>query len=765
MNLNRRILFLGIFLLGLITNFCVLYDFRHYSIMSFFSLFFFTLVPGLLVMLILKIKELKFWEYLVYTIGLSISFLMFLGLAVNWILPVMHFTNRPFTPPSILFSFDIILLIFGIIAYIRNKNLSYIIKSPKLDSLNKVFFLTPLIFLFLSILGAIILNNGGSNNLTMAMLLGVATYVFFVVLLHNKLNEHVFPWAIVIMSFSLLLMFSIRSWHLSGWDIHQEYYVFQLTKNNFHWSINSFYDVYNACLSITIFPTIISNVSGINDDYIFKLIYPLIFGFIPLCVYLLIKRVAKLSIITFLSCIFFLIQPSYFIGFTMVLRQGIAFLFLGLLLIIIFDQKFESLNKKILFYILCFSMIVSHYSTTYVTISMFSFVYLLTKLSQILKCKETVFLNNLNKTLGPESTAKNISFLMIAVMSIFTFYWYGMANATGNNILSFTHSIFINSRNIIKNEFSLGESSLLTQLNIFYKVDTYKFFKEYISTSNQKAGTITNTVLYSNNQNYVDRLHLITLEYIPQKIPDKLIVLIYTLIELIKKLTKLFTLVGVLYFANNLSKLNSTNRSMLLFMIASLLLLTLGIVIPQVSVDYDLLRLFQQTLFFLSFPTIFGGILMIKWVVRSHSYLLLTLLIIIYFFSSTGVVQQMIGGSTPSMQLNNLGENYDRFYIFDEDIKSAKWLQKNYVYNTNIYADKFASWILMSQANFTNTIEDVLPTTISKNSYVYLRNSNAVKDLNFKRYKDKWLNFSYPNDFLKDNKNLIYSNKRSKIYY
>ncbi|MBS3072930.1 hypothetical protein J4477_03795 [Candidatus Pacearchaeota archaeon] len=122
----------------------------------------------------LKIREVGFWEYLVYTVGLSISFIMFAGLAVNWILPWLNITDKPLSLYPILTCFNLFLLVFWLVAFIRNQDLKPLeVKYSKLDLLNRIFFIVPMSFPVLSILGAFLLNNHGTNILTMIMLGGI----------------------------------------------------------------------------------------------------------------------------------------------------------------------------------------------------------------------------------------------------------------------------------------------------------------------------------------------------------------------------------------------------------------------------------------------------------------------------------------------------------------------------------------------------------------------------------------------------------------
>jgi hypothetical protein len=46
----------------------------------------------------------------------------------------------------------------------------------------------------------------------------------------------------------LLLILSLRSWYISGFDISKEYEVFKITKEKMLWSMSDFNDTYNAYL-------------------------------------------------------------------------------------------------------------------------------------------------------------------------------------------------------------------------------------------------------------------------------------------------------------------------------------------------------------------------------------------------------------------------------------------------------------------------------------------------------------------------------------
>jgi len=202
---------------------------------------------------------------------------------------------------------------------------------------------------------------------TMIMLGAIAVYVFLVVIFRKKLNENVFPWAILMIGLAVLLSWWMRSWYISGLDANLEYWVFQATKQKSIWLIDNYKNAYNVMLSLTIFPTILSNIININGHFIFKLIFQIIFSFLPLVIFLIFKKFIKNNTLIFLGVFFFIIQP-YFI--LIQIKQELAFLFFSLLLLILLEVKLNSPIHKFFFIIFGASMILSHYSTSYIALAL-----------------------------------------------------------------------------------------------------------------------------------------------------------------------------------------------------------------------------------------------------------------------------------------------------------------------------------------------------------------------------------------------------------
>lgn len=294
-----------------------------------------------------------------------------------------------------------------------------------------LLILSLLMLPLLSVNGVTMMNVFGNNSILMLMLILIAAQVSIITLLSKSIPDSVYPLAILMISISTLFMLSLRSSHILGQDLHAEFYFFQLTKSRSYWA-SSIPNVYNAHLSITILPTVFVLVSGMNDEYIFKVVYPLIFSLVPVIMYNIYKRpIGKLG--AFLASIFF-ISHNIFIYITCLLKQLTAVFFLAIALQILFGEKINTMKGRLFFLLFGFCMILSHYATAYTYIFLLSPAWLLLYALDRYKSKIQEF----------NITDKRATTLTAILLLFFTaFFWYGQVTKVPfANVVNFTESTF-----------------------------------------------------------------------------------------------------------------------------------------------------------------------------------------------------------------------------------------------------------------------------------------------------------------------------------
>jgi uncharacterized membrane protein len=639
---------------------------------------------------------------------------------------------------------------------------------PNLDRLNKVFFIIPIIFPILSVFGANILNNQGPNNLILIMLGGIAVYVFSIVSFRKKLNKNIYPWVILMISISLLLMYSLRSWHITGFDIHQEYQVFQLTKENFHWSMSNFPGfAYNACLSITILPTILSSFLNINDEYIFKLVLQIVFSFVPVIVFLFLKRYTK-DIFAFLASFFFMSQIWFMEQMPALNRQEISILFFALFLIILFDKNFNSSIKKIfLLVIFGFSIIVSHYSTAYITLFLLIFVYfvwLFFRKTENKKVFSKIYQKLNMKEKGKSNREKYyLGGTLVLLLFVFNFLWVFQLTGTSNDIIYTIKMTASNMGKIFKKEMISEQVRIaIGGLVEDYTINDVKNYRDNISKEYHTNKTWIN---FYSPEKYTD--YAIEPRFTNSIPPTNIEVKIINGLTRISQISfEIFIFIGSFYLLFFQLKKQKIHEEYIIMSLGCILLIVVMIFVPFISIAYNFERLFQQTLVLLSLPAIFGILVVFKFLKNKNIIFLLIAIISIWLFlSNSGFNSNVIGGAT-QMNLNNFGEEYDRFYTHDSEVKSLEWLSKYYDQKDKIYIDRYAMLkaYYFPRIEEKNVLRDILPSTIDKNAYVYSSYVNTIDKRTFIEYESRVMSYNFPAEFLNNNKNKIYNNGGSEIF-
>jgi len=118
------------------------------------------------------------------------------------------------------------------------------------------------------------------------------------------------------------------------------------------------------------------------------------------------------------------------------------------------------------------------------------------------------------------------------------------------------------------------------------------------------------------------------------------------------------------------------------------------------------------------------------------------------------------------MSLSNFGSEHDILYVYKQDLLSGRWI---YSLNNDsaVYVDEvsYRKLILSSDPIYKNNlIYDLFPRIILKESYVYASYFNVFNEVSFRTINNRGALYSFPDEFLGDNKNKIYNNGGSEIF-
>jgi uncharacterized membrane protein len=709
---------------------------------------------------------------------------MLVGFLGNEILLLSKFEHPLSIKPIII---ELLVLIFGLIYINQSKEVSLEVEInnylSEYSTKDLFFVFSPFVFIIMTIIGAVRLNNGGDGIVTLFMLIFMGIYIIFLTYNSSKLGKHVIETSIFLLSISLLLMTSLRGWYVTGHDIQREYRVFQIANINEVWKISLFQDAYNACMSITILPTIFSKLLGIFDPYIYKIIFQFIFATVPVIVYKFARRNVSI-LVSLLSAFYFMFFPTFFSDMPFLNRQEIAFLFLSLMYYILFDEGMDIKKRRWIFSFLGVGMVLSHYSTTYTVIVLLLFVIFakpvfvwLTKIVRVREFFNSSSIKGLNIESGPSQ--KLVTVWMVLFLVGASFLWTGVFTDTaGGSISRVIEKTIVAIKNRSLEE---GKSSAALSYNLFSwgKQTQKEVFDGY------KRKIITRAISDAGKDNlygveYYSKYDMKILDEVQLPLTDLgkslrsvgIDVPLFNFIvrSLWAKILQILILVGFVAIVWNKKFIEKDlEDEYVLLSLGSLVFMALIIILPVLSSEYGVMRAFEQSLLFLGLLIVIGSQFIFSKMPEVYQKFAASFLVIFFFFSITGVITQLLGGYGPQMHLNNAGTYYEIYYISETENSGVDWLIKEVDRNnkTNGYAVVQSSIYPLSKGNVdinAAVIGDIYPGVVRRDSYILLGKTDTQLKKASASFNDTNFTYSYPMEFLDENKSLIYSNGEVNIY-
>ena len=381
-------------------------------IVSLYLLF----IPGYIILRLLKIRGLTTTETISYALGFSISFLMYFGLFINVISNYLDIINPPFIESHLIPLFFVSINMLLIITYFgMNREVEYKVSYLYISSSTYKYYLGILTLPFITIFGSYLVTNWDNPSLLILEALLILVIMTIVIIKIERVPNIMIPFMVVMLSLSLLWHTSLVSHWLWGRDVFNEFYITRLTMLNSKWNPNFIAEPVNSALSVSILPVILSRLSDISVTWIFKGMYPFIYSFFPLLLYTLFERVAQSKRIAFFSVAVFMSSISFYYELPTLLRQEIAEVFLGLLLVTYFNVKLLPSQKRWIYLILFPSLLFSHYGTAFIYLFLVVFGMVLSK----------ILGNHIRFRLSYYNRDNNsLSIPIILTFLIFSIIWY-----------------------------------------------------------------------------------------------------------------------------------------------------------------------------------------------------------------------------------------------------------------------------------------------------------------------------------------------------
>lgn len=707
-------------------------------------------LPGTALLRAMRITLKNFPIATVYSFGLSILALMLSGLAANQIW-YMFGVARPLELAGAISMWDLFSAVLIVFCIVLNRQ-PLRIKTHALRSVTKSVWLLLVLSLLLpalAVLGAFRLNNGGDASLAEFTLCYAATLIIYALVRRRHVPDGLLAWFIFIVGLTILLMTSMRGWDIVGHDIEREFRVFTLTNMHGHWDISLDRNPYNACLSITVLPQMFSSILGISGQLVFKVILQIIFAVCPALLFLTIRRYAS-KMGALIGSLLFICYPTFINDSMMLTRQGVAYLFFALALVVVSSTNQKN-KYKVLFSLCSLGVILSHYSTAYMFVALFAVA---------MVCKLCVSWWHMRQGHSLRHLRKDtvLSPLFVLLLLFMTFMWYTQITATSGGLVDTFRKSFAN----IPQFFSNDNKSADTSGALFFAggKTQVQLYQSYLTTSQSK----TLNAAQDNPTLVSDDLPLTPVGKMARSVginPS----FITAWRQDFARVLQLFALLGALYVTYRLLRRRTDvlGPDFTCFSLAGIILLALIVLLPILSMNYGILRAFQQGLIFLLIPLV---ILLAKisrrlWP-RLRSAIAITGITLL-FLLFTGMFAQVFGGASPSLSMNNTGLYFGLYYSPEADAQAFTWLKEHAGKKNDVRAANF-NRAFMHDPNYPFSRAGILPSQVGPDTYVYLDPAQVLKQRVYTYYESSPLIMTFTVDPYDATKNQIYSTSSTRIY-
>ncbi|MBT9151288.1 MAG: hypothetical protein DDT40_01476 [candidate division WS2 bacterium] len=323
------------------------------------SFIYLSFVPGMLLLRVLKVHKSSAIETILYSAGLSLSFLMITGAMISLLFPLFGI-SKPISEIPLVITITIFVLCLCFVSYLRDKDYSISFSIPRQQLFSPPVLFSVLLPL-LAVAGAYLLNFY-ANNILLLIFFGLVS-IIPVLVAWNKVSKEIYPLIVWVTSIALLLHYTLLSPSV-GIDAPSQVHYSNLVITSGFWNPQTPFTMYGK-LSITMLIPLFSIIGEITPVWFLKVMYPLLLSFLPLGLYYIFRRQVSSdnnsdnNKIAFFSCFLF-ISTIHFIAFlSFGIRQGIAQIFLMLLILLMIDKTMQTAKRVILATIFAFSLIIS----------------------------------------------------------------------------------------------------------------------------------------------------------------------------------------------------------------------------------------------------------------------------------------------------------------------------------------------------------------------------------------------------------------------
>jgi uncharacterized membrane protein len=698
------------------------------------------IAPGLILLRALRISATAVSSFPTYVPCASLIVLFSSGLLVDLLGPFIG-VAEPLRPWPLLTALEVTCLILLAVSG----------SAPAVEipwhSLSQPIRLTwPFILPITAAAGALRLNNGHGNRVALIAICLVIAALIAAVVVSSRTDDALLGTILYSCGLAIVWSDSLRGDPIYGFDIATELQRLQSTIAAGIWHPGHPNDAYGAMLSITVLPAQLHALSGIPGLLIFKVVYPMIYALFPVAIFGLGQRVIS-RCWAFVAAVFTMGQYAFpeMAGFA---RQELALVLFAALLAAMLETQMQRRSQWGLVALLAVAMALSHYSTTYVAVTVIGLALPLQLGLSFLRRVPRV------------NSALVVGFV---AASAGAFIWYVPVTASNAHVLQVAQTVESRGLNFLPNRAPGG-----SLLSAYLQGNT----KTPIAARRYEQRVYT---YYSSKKSYIKPLadaHSSTYKLRDSTVPESPVKWRYGYAALnmglliLEQLANLLAGIGalVLMFRHKVSVLA---RQVGLLALATTLLLSVLRFSGTLAVAYGQERAQLQGLVLLAVTMCWclERLSGMRKALQTRILLAAAACLAVILVNTTYLVGAVLGGIT-SVNLANSGRAFEYLYVTAPELASAQWLERSAPSGQFIYSDEYGQVPLAAVTNIQSGLYlDITPLTLNRQAWVYATQTNVVDGRAFALYQQHLATYVFPGVFLADNYDLVYTNGSSEVFH
>jgi hypothetical protein len=548
-------------------------------------------------------------------------------------------------------------------------------------------------------------------------------------------------------SLALMWGFSLRGHFVYGFDISSEYHTFINVLHAGRWHTPHRNDAYGAMVSLTVFPSMLVGLTGASPMLVLKAIYPLLFAFFPVAVFLLGSRVLSRRF-AYLAALFIVVQNYMYQQLPAIARQEIALLFFAALLFALFDVRLRRLSRMSLIVVLGLGLVLSHYGTTYLTIGLLG-------TALVLEIGRGFVISR------PPRVPLGALAFSVAVTAAGAALWYVPVTDSAQNLAQFVSDLRHQGLSLLPNAGHQGIVQAYISGNVASRTSGTRFatlaHNDYVK---QRRYRYIHPLPQARNPAY----KLVNTNVPASRVRAPLLVNGLNVEQiLVSQVAILLAVVGALLLWLRRAA-GDTARAIALLGVSTLAVLAFIRLSGTATNDYNQSRAYLQDMVPLS--------ICLAWSLQRASRMrrigqwipgVSALALGLMFLSMSGLSGAALGGGAPT-NLAAKGEDFERYYVTRPELAGARWLNAEAARPEIIVTDRYGELRILGATGRTQGVfAEVTPGTLDRHAWIYADTPMFVGHRVRGSEGSNYALYDWP-QFVGQFWNLVYSNGSAGVF-